>query len=252
MNDCISTSALLHVYVDDEASAETNALVSDHLRTCAACWREFEAIVALRDRVRGTLRQGKAPDALRDRIASSLREHKRRGLMRALAGWLVPASAVLAAIMAWVAWGTPGSAVEAAVHEHVACALNNGASRVPPEVAAARGDAAAMPWIRDAAHELQAIEAHTCGDGPTFSHVVLRSEGGTVSVLIARREHAPARGPQDARFETVGEFDVAVTTSSRYTVYLVGPRAPDEAVRAWRQPVLERIEQFLRQLEDAS
>ena len=51
MNDCNRTAALLHVYVDDEGSAETNALVSEHLRTCERCWREFESIVALRDRI---------------------------------------------------------------------------------------------------------------------------------------------------------------------------------------------------------
>ena len=90
MNDCTRTATLLEVYADAEASAETNALVQEHLEHCERCARELAHDGGDAGRApRAALGAERASDALRGRIVAAVRHEPRQtiaGALRVLAG----------------------------------------------------------------------------------------------------------------------------------------------------------------------
>jgi hypothetical protein len=257
MTDCATTSALLDVYADDEASPETNALVQSHLRECARCEQALRDVRALKMQLRDRFGREPAPRELSMRIRMMLDERPRR-FVHALRNWLAPASAAVALIAVWLLWPalsgrqsgerveggsyTP-SFMDAAVSEHIACALDRRVAHVNPADAVTRSVTVAMPWIRDPTERIRVIDAHTCGAAPMFSHVVVSVSGTLASVLIAPRTVDRASPVQR------GGFDVDVVSATDHTGYLIAPRAPSEVAPAWRAAVLDRVARFLRQLE---
>ena len=244
MTDCATTSALLDVYADDEASPETNALVQVHLSECARCEQALRDVRALKMQLRDVLGQERAPQELAARIRISLDERTPRRFVHALRSWLVPASAAALVVAAWTLTTTrPPSLADAAVSEHIACALDRRVAHVDPATAVAGGVTVAMPWIRDTTERIRVIDAHACGTAPLFSHVVVSVSGTVASVLIA-----PRRGELSAPFQR-GGFDVNIVPASAHTGYLIAPRAPADIAPAWRATVLDRVARFLQQLE---
>jgi hypothetical protein len=255
MTDCTRIAPLLEVYADNEASAETNAMVLDHLPRCDRCARALGGIVSLRGGLRETLGAGSAPADLRARILSGL-EVESAGRLRRLAGawrrWLVPAAATLAAAAVWIASGDPVDArqVESAVAEHVMCALEKRGPLLADTVAAERGLATAMPWIRGEPGGPHVVEAHTCGAARPFAHVVLDLDGSTASILIAPR--APAGDAASPVSLVRGDFEVSVLTTARHVAYVIADRRSPNGARALRGPTLMRVERFLQQMEGRS
>lgn len=247
MNDCTRTAALLDVYADDETSAETNALVHEHLHTCGRCARELQDILSLRAELRSLLGGEHASPALRGRIVAAVDERARHPLVGTLRNWLALASAAAVLLALWMMWDIRADPLaEAAVAEHVACALHGRATRFADAVAVERGYPAAMPWIRDAAHDSHVVDAHTCGDEPVFSHLVLSVAGSTASILIAPRTGA-ARATIPPTIH--GNFEVGVLTTPKHVVYVVFERSAAGVAREWRASALERVGRFLQQLE---
>jgi anti-sigma factor RsiW len=253
MTDCATTSALLDVYADDEASPETNALVQAHLRECARCEQALRDVRALKMQLRDVLGRERAPEELATRIRMTLDQQRPRRLVHALRNWLAPASAAAVLIAAWTLWpGEPvegparsertPSLTEAAVSEHIACALDRRVAVVAP-TANTGGFTVAMPWIRDRTQNIRVIDAHTCGAAPTFSHVVVSVSGSLASVLIA-----PRADDRSAPVER-GGFDVNIVPAAAHTGFLIAPRAPSAIAPAWRAAVLDRVARFLQQLE---
>src|SRR5919108_1229684 len=173
MTDCATTSALLDVYLDDEASPETNALVQAHVRECARCEQTLHDMRELKMQLRDVFTQERAPAALAARMHLALDERTPHRFVQTLRGWLVPASAAAIVVAAWLLWPAlserkfgervegPASAprlADAAVSEHIACALDRRVAHVDPAAAAARGLTVAMPWIRDAAHDIRVVD----------------------------------------------------------------------------------------------
>ena len=257
MNDCSRIAPLLEVYADDESSAETNALVLDHLQHCDRCARELHAIVSLRAGLRESLGAGRAPAALRGRIGAAIDDSQpvavwRRPLLGRLTRWVVPASATLVVLATWIARERPVDArVRTAVAEHVMCALEGRGPRLADAVAAERRLGTAMPWIRDDADGLRLVEAHTCGDAHPFSHLVLDVEGSTASILIAPRDPAGVEAAAAPPIVRDG-FDVTVLTTARHVVYVIADRRHGDRLRALAGPALQRVERFLQQMEGAS
>ena len=70
---CAEVVAVLFDYVDEELEDEAKAAVDRHVSmgTCA-CKRALLLELAFTDKVRGTLRRGRAPEGLRRRIIDSL------------------------------------------------------------------------------------------------------------------------------------------------------------------------------------
>ena len=70
---CEEVTEFLLDYVDDELDGETRRRVDEHVCVCAcACERALLAELAFTDRIKGTLRLGRAPDELRRRILEKL------------------------------------------------------------------------------------------------------------------------------------------------------------------------------------
>ena len=70
---CDEVTRFLLDYVDEELDADMRRRVDEHVGACAcACERALLAELAFTDRIKGTLRLGKAPDDLRQRILEKL------------------------------------------------------------------------------------------------------------------------------------------------------------------------------------
>ena len=254
MNDCTRIAPLLEVYADDEASAETNAIVLDHVQRCERCARELRGIVALGAGLRGAIGAGRAPAALHGRIVAAIEgappaaaaAWSQPGRWGRLARWLMPASAALVAVAIWMARERPVEAhVQAAVDNHVACALQQRGPRLSDAVAAERGLVTSMPWISDAARGIRIADAHTCGGERPFAHVVFEVDGSTASILIAPRqegENGSVRVPIVVR----GKFDIWMVAGARHMAYVIAERRDGEEMPA---SVLTRVKQFLDELE---
>lgn len=244
MSDCATTSALLDVYLDDEASPETNALVQAHARDCARCEQALHDMRELKMQLRRVFGRERAPESLAACIHLALDEHTPHRFVETLRAWLVPASAAAVVVAGWLLWpaGAP-PLVDAAVSEHIACALDRRVAHLDPVAAAERGSTVAMPWIRDAAQDIRVIDAHMCGVEPMFSHVLVSASGSLASVLIASRT-----GDSPSRLQR-GAFDVSIVSAATHTGYLIAPRAPSARPPTWQTVVLDRVARFLQQLE---
>ena len=70
---CSQVSALLMDYVDEALDPETRAGINRHVDGCrCACERALLAELAFTDCVKGTLREGRAPESLKQRILERL------------------------------------------------------------------------------------------------------------------------------------------------------------------------------------
>lgn len=70
---CEEVTEFLLDYVDDALDGDTRRRIDEHVGTCAcACERALLAELAFTDRIKGTLRLGRAPEELRRRILDKL------------------------------------------------------------------------------------------------------------------------------------------------------------------------------------
>jgi hypothetical protein len=246
MTDCSHVETLLDIYVDDETSAETNALVQAHVARCPSCARRLQLLRGHRGEVRAALRERRAPAELHERIRASLPAADRLSVAAFVRNWLVPAAAT--ALVAWIVIperrAEPDVYAAMAVEEHRACAL---AGAVRPRPASAYAPDSRMPLLPDAKGEVRVIAAHACGQAMDFTHLIVEAPGGRkASILISR---ASEGGERRLQTQTRGEFEVSQTRTTRHVASVVMDRAQSEALRAWREPAMRRVQQFLRQLE---
>jgi mycothiol system anti-sigma-R factor len=204
MSPCADVIALLEVYLDDETSPDTNALVQQHLDRCPSCAARLQAARRLRADMRSALREDRAPAALRARVGAAIAPERPR-LAAFIRSWLVPAAATV--LVAWIVlpWRSPEPGIDRAmaVSEHVACALREA---VPTRAASYYGAQAAMPLLPDDGGRIRILDAHTCGQHADYLHVVLEEAGAKASVLIVR---APEGGEHVSRPERSGDFEVS-------------------------------------------
>jgi len=245
MTDCHRILALLDVYVDDETTPETNALVQEHVSRCAACAEQLHSLRRLRSSLRDELGAERAAGALHQRVRASLVDGTRSSWSAVLRQWIIPATAAALVVFAFLRGNVPESAaVESAVAEHVACAI---AGRAPVDGAAGYQPATSMPWVPDPEHHVRILDAHACGRDREYKHLVVERDGAKASILIANR----AGGDPDvgSSQHNAGAFEVSVVGSPGHVAYLVIERARSRALRAWREPALQRVQRFLQQLE---
>lgn len=244
MSTCADVVALLEVYLDDETSPDTNALVQQHLDRCPSCAARLQSARHLRAEMRAALREDLAPAALHARVRATLAPERPR-LAALIRSWVVPAAA--AALVAWIILPqrTADSAAETAlaVEEHVACAVR-GAVRTRD--VADYGPHAAMPLLPDDGGRVRILDAHACGRHTEYLHVVLEEDGARASVLIA---DAGEGGERISRPQQRGQFEVSEVRTTRHRAFMVTDRAGSTALRQWREPALQRIQAFLKQRE---
>lgn len=247
MSDCVRIIALMDVYLDDGTSAETNALVQDHLAHCGACARRLELLRAHRTAIRSALGSRPAPAHLQRRVRSLIRTEPRPALAALIRSWVIPAMAT--ALVAWIVmpWraAEPESYTVMAVAEHRACALNKA---VKPRGASYYGPNDQMPLLAGPGSGIRVVDAHACGQQSAYTHVVFEADGGgTGSILISRAAEGAARTvPAERR----GEFEVAQVRTARHRAFVVVDRRAPPALRDWRQTTMVRLQRFLKQQEE--
>lgn len=246
MNDCARILALLEVYLDDETSVETNALIHQHLDHCESCARQFQSAQQLRASLRDALGHDRAAASLHQRVRGLLPSEPRPRLAAVIREWMVPAAAT--AIVAWIVlpWGPaeePGIYRAIAVGEHRACALE---SVVKPRAISYYEPDALMPLLPDSNGKVRVVDAHLCGQQTDYMHVILEEGGAKASIFIARAGEGAER---IFRPQRIGDFEVSQVRTTRHRAFLVIDRTHARALREWREPTLQRVRQFLKQKE---
>jgi anti-sigma factor RsiW len=74
--NCAPTRELLSAYIDGELPPDQATEIAEHLASCAACSRDYDAMVATVGTLREGLVQFRAPDLLRARVRTALREEQ--------------------------------------------------------------------------------------------------------------------------------------------------------------------------------
>jgi mycothiol system anti-sigma-R factor len=245
VNDCARILSLLDVYLDDEATAETNVMVQQHVEQCEACARQLQAAHHLRASMRDALRHDRAPASLHQRVGALLTP-PRPSLASFIREWIVPATAT--AIVAWIV--LPWRPVEPdiyplmAVGEHVACALDRA---VPPRDVSYYAADTSMPLIPGAGGKVRILEAHACGQQMDYLLHMILEEGGTkASIFITRAGEGAERIFRPRRS---GDFEVSQVRTTRHRAFVVIDRTHARALREWRAPTVQRLQHFLKQVE---
>ena len=244
MNDCNRILALLDVYLDDETTVETNALVHQHLEHCEPCARQFQSVQQLRASLREALGRDRAGASLHQRVRAVLPAEPR--LAAFIRTWIVPAAAT--AMVAWIVLpqgpaAEPGIYRAMAVAEHRACALER---VVQPRAISYYEPDAWMPLLPDSAGQVRVVEAHLCGQQMDYMHVILEERGAKASIFMAGAGEGAERVFRPQR---IGDFEVSQVRTTRHRAFLVIDRTHARALREWREPTLQRVRQFLRQKE---
>ena len=246
MTDCARIAALFDVYVDDESTVETNVMVQQHVEHCEACARRLHDLRALRASMREALGRDAAPEALYRRVRTAVAAPPRPSLASFIRAWIVPATAT--AIVAWIVlpWGPaePDIYRVMAVREHVACALK-GVAR-PRDVSYYRPKTQ-IPLFPDAGGKVQILEAHVCGQQSDYLlHVIFEEGGAKASVFIDRAGEGAER---IFRPQRSGDFEISQVRTTRHRALVVTDRAHAAALREWREPTLQQLQRFLKQME---
>src|SRR3954464_994138 len=74
--NCAPTRELLSAYIHGELPPDQATEIAEHLASCAACSRDYDAMVATVGTLREGLVQFRAPDLLRARVRTALREEQ--------------------------------------------------------------------------------------------------------------------------------------------------------------------------------
>jgi anti-sigma factor (TIGR02949 family) len=107
MTECAEIRERLSAYVDGELPPDEAVVVAEHLTSCAACAREYDAVLQTVRTLREGLVRHRAPDVLRARVRAALRDESAttrvatpapRG--RSWTRWRAPVAAALAIAIA--------------------------------------------------------------------------------------------------------------------------------------------------------
>ena len=245
MNDCARILPLLDVYLDDETTAETNVLVQEHVEQCETCSRQLQTAHHLRVSMRDALGHDRAPASLHHRVHDRLTAEPRPRLAALIRQWIVPAAATM--LIAWIVLPSPpaepGIYRQIAVGEHVACALERATRAHVPYYPAHTS----MPLIPLAGGRVRIVEAHACGQQiDNLLHMILEEDGTKASIFIMRAGEGPERVFRPQRS---GDFEVNEVRTTRHRAFVVIDRAHARALRSWREPTVQRLQHFLKQVE---
>lgn len=246
MTDCARILALIDVYLDDETTAETNAMVQQHVEHCEACARQLQAAHHLRASMRDALRHDRASASLHQRVRAMLPPEPRPRLASFIRAWIVPATAtalVASIVLPWPA-AEPDTYPLMAVGEHVACALDG---VVPPRDVSHYAAEASMPLIPGAGGKVRILESHACGQQVDYLLHMILEEGGTkASIFITGAAEGAERVFRPRRS---GDFEVSQVRTTRHRAFVVIDRTHARALREWRAPTVQRLQRFLKEVE---
>jgi anti-sigma factor RsiW len=238
---CGQIEPLLPLYVDGAAAPGEQALVDEHLRTCAACRLAVSAQRGVRQvmAARGASLCSPAPPGMQTRLQAAMRDELTHAAARsALIGWRGQLSAFAAAAVVVLAIGTAlvpvvtgrSSVVLAAqlVLDHLKCFAIDGDANLP---AMAPADAAGVlrreyGWsfpmpVPTAASGATLVAVRRClyGEGRA-AHLLYRQHGEPISLFVLPGvELAPAElgvfGHEQIVWSTGGRTYMLVGTTSQ-------------------------------------
>ena len=263
---CVRTATLVDALLDGELDATTRAVVEGHIATCANCTFLVANRKALRDRVRGVVRNAEVPEGLEPIIRRSLQGPPRSMPAR---HWMALAAAVVLMVGGAFWYRTaraplavdqiPEQAmirdtgaetvpiIQVGLNDHIHCAVYRKYPDSPPALAEMLRDlgptyADLLPAAAQHAPNGMRVEmAHICKYGEReYVHVIFRGQGRVASLVITARD-----GTEDLSTALPGvhalsqslystdakPFRVAAFQTPRHLVYLIsdGNEAANEA-----------------------
>jgi hypothetical protein len=246
VTDCARILAIIDVYLDDETTPETNAMVQQHVQHCEACARQLQAAHHLRASMRDALRHDRASASLHQRVRAMLPPEPRPRLASFIRDWIVPATATVIVAMIMLPWRPAERDYfrVIAVGEHVACALERSAR---PRDASLYPAATLMPLVPTNGGKVRVVEAHACGQQVDYLLHMILEEGDTKASIFVVRAGESAEGV--FRPFRSGAFEVTQVRATRHRAFVVIDRTHARALREWRAPTVQRLQRFLKEVE---
>ena len=260
---CEKTLRYLDAYINNELTVETNHDVLRHLEGCPACVAELDARSRLRARLKAAVRAQSVPPELQVRIREQIRGGKSgswawlsNGEWRwagALAACLVvaaglwvnrsvdriPALSDRPAQKTYIARVSSNLAavLKVGLGDHIHCSIFRKYPKEPPPIEKMEGElgpaySGLLPVVRAAVpqgHRL--IMAHQCTyAGRHFIHLTFETDGGLLSLVIARKEGGESLQGLSPATEAsgipiyqsaAGSYEVAGFEAGNYFAYVV-------------------------------
>lgn len=88
-SNCTKTLALLDHFLSKELTIESTKEVVRHLESCPQCLVEFRFLEMVRNRIRESIENEKAPPVLRMRVLQLLRRERDSRVLRTFGDWNV-------------------------------------------------------------------------------------------------------------------------------------------------------------------
>jgi Putative zinc-finger len=284
---CERVLGLIDAYIDNELLVETNVDVLQHIQSCPRCAGELNFRSALKKRVRSAGQTADATPEFQLRIHDALREAAKPPRSRAWPRFMMAVAAAAAGIMGVsIAYQLGhlrlttasrerftqslmqrvGYGMGVGLGDHVHCAYFRKYPKDipnPEQMAADLGPdyKDLLPVIRKVIPiGYTIVMAHKCDyHGRRFVHVVLRSDSGLASLVIARRGDGESFArdqliPAFAKAElpmyraSVSRFDLTAFETRGHLVYFIsdlGEQKNIQIMTALSRPVV----QFLNKLE---
>ena len=265
--ECREVRQLAEPFASDQLLVETAQRIVAHTERCAPCRDELDGLRRLRAATRaafdGAAELRARPEfaaALAGRLQAVARPSGTSASRRLLA---VAATLVLVlgggfSLERWSALGF-ATLLHAAAGDHQFCALTYRLAAPPIALA----EAARQYDASDAALEtvdlvpaalsggpVEVLERHSCVyDGRRFAHIVVRYEGGDVSILVAEPDRftgilRPGLSQEAEAMPPTGGFHVAAFRAAHRTVFVVSAldaAAVDEVARAVAKPMARAL-----------
>ncbi len=206
---CERIRGQLDAYLSNELLVETTGEVAKHLAGCAACSRELESLMRVRDALRSAVGKKLPPEHLGAAVRARIRSARPAffSFRQAPPAWAIAFASLALVIVAGVAgqqWlklrsgrQMIAAVLTLGVSDHLHCAINAHnypeVARLPVELNKKLGPryAGLLPVVEAKLPGFQILEAHICsvpGSPRKYVHFIARGRGTILSVILTRRE----------------------------------------------------------------
>ncbi len=258
---CERVRRQLDAYLSNELLVETTDEVLKHLESCAACSREMESRMRVREALHHAVASQLPPEHLREAIHERLKRAQPGLLGGSRATTWTLALAAMALVVIAVAGGAQwlrlrhgrqlvASVLTLGVSDHVQCAIKGHnypeVANPPDQLRQKLGPeyAALLPVVQEKLPDFQVLEAHLChvpGSPREYVHFITRGHGTILSVILTKREGeslpagrflvAGAPGGVDLYKAHLGGMDVAGFESTGYFGFVVSDLGQNQVLQ---------------------
>ncbi|HYK90116.1 MAG TPA: zf-HC2 domain-containing protein [Acidobacteriota bacterium] len=259
---CERIRGQLDAYLSNELLVETTGEVAKHLASCAACSRELESLMRVRDALRDAVGKKLPPEHLSAAVRARIKSARPAffPFLQAAPAWAIALASIAFVILAGVAgqqWlkVRSGRQMIAAVltlgvSDHLHCAIRAHnypeVAHLPDELSKKLGPryAGLLPVVEAKLPGFQILEAHICsvpGSPRKYVHFIARGRGTILSVILTRRagESLPAgrflvastSGGVDLYDATLEGMGVVGFETTDYLGFVVSDLGRDEMVQ---------------------